>query len=54
MPAASFLAGADVLVPVPLHWRRLWAQRFNQSAMLGRRGLGRKRRAGRRGRAQAL
>jgi len=22
------------LVPVPLHWRRNWARRFNQSAML--------------------
>jgi ComF family protein len=30
----EILAGADVLVPVPLHWRRLWARRFNQSAML--------------------
>jgi ComF family protein len=28
------LAGADGLVPVPLHWRRLWARRFNQSATL--------------------
>jgi ComF family protein len=28
------LAEADVLVPVPLHWRRLWARRFNQSAAL--------------------
>ncbi len=25
---------ADALVPVPLHWRRLWARRFNQSALL--------------------
>ena len=25
---------ADALVPVPLHWRRLWGRRFNQSAML--------------------
>src|SRR5436853_1527035 len=24
--------GAGALVPVPLHWRRLWARRFNQSA----------------------
>src|SRR3954471_23193368 len=23
-------ADADALVPVPLHWRRLWARRFNQ------------------------
>jgi ComF family protein len=27
-------ADADALVPVPLHWRRLWARRFNQSAAL--------------------
>jgi ComF family protein len=27
-------AGADALVPVPLHWRRLWTRRFNQSAAL--------------------
>jgi ComF family protein len=25
---------ADALVPVPLHWRRLWMRRFNQSAAL--------------------
>ena len=25
---------ADGLVPVPLHWRRLWARRFNQAAAL--------------------
>jgi len=30
----QLLAEADALVPVPLHWRRLWARRFNQSAML--------------------
>jgi ComF family protein len=30
----SLLAEADALVPVPLHWRRLWARRFNQSAVL--------------------
>jgi ComF family protein len=28
------LAEADALVPVPLHWRRQWARRFNQSALL--------------------
>jgi ComF family protein len=27
-------AEADLLVPVPLHWRRQWARRFNQSALL--------------------
>jgi predicted amidophosphoribosyltransferase len=30
----ELLAEADALVPVPLHWRRLWARRFNQSAVL--------------------
>jgi len=32
----ELLADADVLVPVPLHWRRLWARRFNQSALLAK------------------
>jgi ComF family protein len=31
---AELLEGADALVPVPLHWRRLWTRRFNQSAAL--------------------
>ena len=30
----ELLADADALIPVPLHWRRNWARRFNQSAML--------------------
>src|ERR1700733_13668515 len=30
----ELLAEADALVPVPLHWRRQWARRLNQSAML--------------------
>src|SRR5580658_6412914 len=30
----ELLADADALVPVPLHCRRQWARRFNQSAML--------------------
>ena len=30
----ELLAQAEALVPVPLHWRRLWARRFNQSASL--------------------
>ncbi len=30
----ELLAEADALVPVPLHWRRQWTRRFNQSAML--------------------
>jgi ComF family protein len=30
----EILSDADALVPVPLHWRRLWARRFNQSAAL--------------------
>lgn len=30
----ELLAGADALIPVPLHWRRQWSRRFNQSAVL--------------------
>jgi predicted amidophosphoribosyltransferase len=30
----ELLAEADLIVPVPLHWRRQWARRFNQSALL--------------------
>lgn len=30
----ELLVEADALVPVPLHWRRLWGRRFNQSATL--------------------
>jgi ComF family protein len=30
----ELLDGADALAPVPLHWQRLWARRFNQSAAL--------------------
>jgi ComF family protein len=30
----ELLDDADALVPVPLHWRRLFARRFNQSATL--------------------
>jgi len=33
---AELLAESDVLVPVPLHRRRLWARRFNQSAVLAK------------------
>ncbi|MAK63260.1 MAG: phosphoribosyltransferase [Maricaulis sp.] len=36
MSAPDVLAQADVLVPVPLHWRRLWARRYNQSLLLAR------------------
>jgi ComF family protein len=31
---ADLLAGADFLVPVPLHWTRLLARRYNQAALL--------------------
>src|SRR5262245_28682594 len=33
-PGKELLADADALIPVPLHWRRLWARRFNQAAAL--------------------
>jgi ComF family protein len=32
----DLLADADALVPVPLHWSRLFQRRFNQSAVLAR------------------
>src|SRR3954469_7081103 len=32
----ELLAGADALVPVPLHWRRGWSRRYNQSGALAR------------------
>jgi ComF family protein len=32
----SLLARADLVVPVPLHWTRLWRRRANQSAELAR------------------
>ncbi len=32
----ELLSEADALLPVPLHWRRLWARRFNQAAALAR------------------
>ena len=31
---AELLAEADVIVPVPLHPRRLWQRRYNQAALL--------------------
>lgn len=31
------LGEADVILPVPLHWLRLWRRRFNQSAILAQR-----------------
>jgi ComF family protein len=33
---AELLAEANFLVPVPLHWRRLFQRRYNQSAELAR------------------
>ncbi len=32
----ELLDDADVLIPVPLHWRRAWRRRFNQSGALAR------------------
>src|SRR5690349_2011235 len=30
----ELLADADMLIPVPLHWRRAWQRRYNQSGAL--------------------
>lgn len=30
----ALTANADAIIPVPLHWRRRWMRRFNQSALL--------------------
>jgi ComF family protein len=32
----ELLSEADILVPVPLHWRRGWSRRYNQSGALAR------------------
>ncbi len=34
---ADLMDGTDIVVPVPLHRRRLWWRRYNQSALLARR-----------------
>lgn len=34
---AALLARADLLTPVPLHWRRLLSRRYNQAALLSAR-----------------
>lgn len=31
---ARLIAEADLILPVPLHWTRLWKRRFNQAAFL--------------------
>ncbi len=33
----EILENADIIVPIPLHWTRLWSRRFNQSALLASR-----------------
>lgn len=32
----DLLNGADALIPVPLHWKRSWSRRYNQSGALAR------------------
>src|SRR5258707_11806441 len=32
----ELLGEADALIPVPLHWRRSWSRRYNQSGALAR------------------
>lgn len=31
---ATLIADSDIIIPVPLHRKRLWSRRFNQSALL--------------------
>ena len=38
---AELLAEAEIVLPVPLHWRRLFTRRYNQAALLAQ-ALGRK------------
>ena len=33
---AELVAGADLVAPVPLHWRRLFTRRYNQAQLLAR------------------
>ena len=33
---AELMAAADLIAPVPLHWRRLFSRRYNQSVLLAR------------------
>jgi len=33
---SRLIDASDCLVPVPLHWTRLWCRRFNQAALLSR------------------
>ena len=42
----ELLDEADVLIPVPLHWRRGWSRRYNQSGALARVDRAPKRREG--------
>jgi len=34
MAGQEHIERADMIIPVPLHWQRLWRRRFNQSALL--------------------
>ena len=43
-PAPSLLAEADLVAPVPLHWRRLFTRRYNQAQLLARVAVARRHR----------
>lgn len=34
--AASWLGDVDVIIPVPLHWRRRWSRGYNQAEIIAR------------------
>lgn len=36
-PAVPLLRDADIVVPVPLHWKRMLSRRYNQAALLANR-----------------
>ena len=43
---ADLLADADLVAPVPLHWRRLFTRRYNQAQLLARIAVARRHRRG--------
>ena len=36
LAVSPLFTGVDTIVPVPLHWKRLWSRGYNQAAIIGR------------------